>query len=117
MPVRPLRPCRHRGCAALASGGRTHCVQHAHEQVKWKPDAQRGNRHARGYGSVWIRRRVRILCRDCGLCQVCRRAGRVTPGTEVDHVVPKSQGGSDEDDNLQTICRACHQTKTGSERR
>ncbi|MGD1323524.1 HNH endonuclease [Pandoraea pnomenusa] len=117
MPSRPLRPCKHRGCGALVSGGNTYCEKHAHEQVKWKPDAERGNRHARGYGAAWVRRRAHILLRDCGLCQVCRRAGRVTIATEVDHIVPKSQGGTDDDDNLQAICSPCHKTKTGSERR
>jgi 5-methylcytosine-specific restriction protein A len=41
----------------------------------------------------------------------------VTIATEVDHIVPKSQGGTDDDDNLQAICSPCHKTKTGSERR
>lgn len=49
MPIRPLKPCKHRGCGALVADGKTHCDRHAHEAVKWKPDAVRGNRHARGY--------------------------------------------------------------------
>lgn len=117
MPVRPLRPCKHRGCSALVPGGKTYCPAHASEEIKWKPDAVRGNRHERGYGNAWTKRRDRILRRDCGLCQVCKRAGRVTIATEVDHRVPKSQGGTDDDDNLQSICKPCHKTKTGSERK
>lgn len=30
----------------------------------------------------------------------------------VDHVVPKSAGGSDLMDNLRTLCRSCHSRKT-----
>ncbi|WP_436659315.1 HNH endonuclease [Paraburkholderia xenovorans] len=30
--------------------------------------------------------------------------------------MPKSQGGSDDDDNLQAICAPCHKTKTGTEK-
>lgn len=117
MPSRPLRPCKHRGCSALVAGGKTYCPAHASEEIKWKSDAVRGNRHERGYGNAWTKRRDHILRRDCGLCQVCKRAGRVTIATEVDHILPKAQGGTDDDENLQAICRACHQTKTGNERR
>ena len=29
----------------------------------------------------------------------------------VDHIVPKSQGGTDHEDNLQLLCGACNSTK------
>lgn len=83
----------------------------------WKPDAIRGSRHQRGYGAEWDRTRKRILDRDEGLCQPCLRAGRASAGTQVDHIVPKSQGGSDDDGNLQTICPECHRAKTARESR
>lgn len=56
-----------------------------------------------------------VLMRDGGLCQPCRRDGRVTPATEVDHIVPKAEGGTDSHDNLQAICTACHREKTQQE--
>ncbi|MEU8877423.1 HNH endonuclease [Streptomyces javensis] len=31
-----------------------------------------------------------------------------TAGTDVDHVIPASLGGSDEDSNLTLLCRWCH---------
>lgn len=83
----------------------------------WKPDAVRGSRQSRGYGAEWERLRARILERDDGLCQPCLRAGRPTPGNQVDHVVPKSQGGTDDPANLQAICDACHREKTARESR
>ncbi|RQR78349.1 HNH endonuclease [Burkholderia sp. Bp9012] len=116
MPARPMKPCKHRGCGALVADGKSHCDQHAHEAVKWKPDTVRGNRHARGYGSAWEKIRLRILRRDCGLCQPCLQVGRVTTATAVDHVVSKARGGTDRDENLQAICRDCHATKTARER-
>lgn len=117
MPARPKRPCKHRGCSALVPFGKSYCERHAREQTKWQLDAARGNRHVRGYGNVWIKLRARILLRDRGLCQVCESAGRITPATEVDHRIAKSQGGTDDDTNLQSICRECHATKTARERR
>ncbi|KGD43391.1 putative phage endonuclease [Burkholderia pseudomallei] len=92
MARRPMKPCKHRGCGALVADGKSHCDQHAHEAVKWKSDAVRGNRHARGYGTAWDKIRQRILRRDSGLCQPCLQAGRVTVATAVDHVISKARG-------------------------
>ncbi|MGE8515762.1 MAG: HNH endonuclease [Alcaligenes nematophilus] len=30
----------------------------------------------------------------------------------MDHIIPKSQGGTDDLENLQTICGDCHKAKT-----
>lgn len=73
------------------------------------------SRHERGYGSTWDKARARIMKRDRGLCVPCLMGGRPTPATEVDHIKPKAKGGTDEDDNLQAICRDCHTAKTASE--
>lgn len=78
-------------------------------------DLRRGSRHARGYGSAWDKTRLRILRRDGGICQPCRADGVVHAGNEVDHILPKASGGSDDDANLQTICKARHAAKTAIE--
>jgi 5-methylcytosine-specific restriction endonuclease McrA len=31
---------------------------------------------------------------------------------DVDHIVPRSRGGTDNIENLQTLCRNCHRRKT-----
>jgi len=117
MPIRPLRPCKHRGCAALVPGGSSYCASHASEATNWKADRERGNRHQRGYGTAWDKLRKQILQRDAGLCQPCLRAGRVARGTHVDHIAAKARGGSDDHSNLQTICIDCHKAKTATEGR
>lgn len=68
----------------------------------------------RGYGAAWRKLRARILKRD-PLCVPCRANGHVTASTEVDHVKPKAEGGSDADDNLQGICTPCHRAKTAAD--
>ena len=84
----------------------------------WKPDAVRGNRHERGYGAAWEKLRAEVLKRDEGLCQPCLFGQmRPTPATEVDHIVPKAQGGTDDPSNLQSICTSCHRAKTSRESR
>jgi 5-methylcytosine-specific restriction protein A len=75
----------------------------------------RESRHARGYGSAWDKLRRVVIARDMGLCQPCLAKGRVTPGTEVDHVRPRAKGGTDDPDNLQCICGPCHVEKTAAD--
>lgn len=66
-------------------------------------------------GRPWQRIRDRILTRDFGLCQTCRRGGWLTAASEVDHVKPLHLGGTDDDANLEAICSTCHVAKTAAE--
>lgn len=70
------------------------------------------SRHARGYGNEWDKLRTRILDRDKHLCQPCLRKGRVTAANTVDHITPKAKGGTDDEQNLEAICKSCHKDKT-----
>jgi 5-methylcytosine-specific restriction protein A len=79
----------------------------------WHHSAE--SRHERGYGWQWTKTSARILKRDMRLCQVCLTQGRYTTATEVDHIIPKSLGGRDDDDNLQALDHACHAAKTQAE--
>jgi len=70
-------------------------------------------RHQQGYGTAWDKLRKVILERDCHLCQPCMRdQGRPTPASQVDHIKPKAKGGTDDPDNLQSICAPCHLDKS-----
>ena len=84
--------------------------------VGWS-DKRRGSRHARGYGSEWEKKRIRILKRDRHLCQCeeCTKLSRIRPASEVDHIVNKAEGGTDDDSNLQSINADCHKLKTRRE--
>lgn len=55
--------------------------------------------------------RFRILERDGFACQYCGRGARETT-LEVDHVHPRSLGGSNRPENLLTSCRDCNQGKS-----
>tara|TARA_R100000656_G_scaffold32743_1_gene28292 strand:+ start:4057 stop:4392 length:336 start_codon:yes stop_codon:yes gene_type:complete len=49
------------------------------------------------------------------LCKTCEEAGYCEPGTDIDHVIPLRLGGTNNLDNLQTLCRSCHARKSGAE--
>lgn len=114
MPMAAPKPCSQPGCSVLVRDGTSRCAHH-----KIKPgsfaDKRRGSRQSRGYGKEWDVKRTAILSRDHGICQPCLRDGHVHQGTHVDHVVPKAEGGTDDDSNLQTICAERHRAKTAAE--
>jgi 5-methylcytosine-specific restriction endonuclease McrA len=55
----------------------------------------------RGYGPEW--QRIAKLTRE-RTCEVCGTEDDLT----VDHVLPKSMGGTDDPFNLRTLCRSHH---------
>ncbi len=80
-------------------------------------DPSRGTREQRGYDSAWRRVRPKILKRDGYRCRCddCKRLGRVLSAGEVDHRIPKFEGGTDDPSNLYAINRDCHKRKTQAE--
>lgn len=62
--------------------------------------------------------RRRILRRDptCR-CTGCRHHNGpcASPSTIADHIVPKAEGGSDQETNGQGLCAPCHDEKTRAE--
>lgn len=81
------------------------------------------SRHVRGYGADWVKIRKLVMRRDMGLCQVCKRDGRTTMATQVDHITSKaeakrlrwSDARTDHPNNCQAICTPCHKAKTTEE--
>ena len=55
-------------------------------------------------GPAWERLRGQVFDRDGHRCQECGRAGRL----EAHHVVELANGGTNDMNNLKTLCRACH---------
>ncbi|MBA2489080.1 MAG: HNH endonuclease [Chloroflexi bacterium] len=86
----PLTPCLEPRCPHPAVH-RGHCERH------------RQSTSQRGYGRAWqaTSRAIRHLH---GQCERCGAVDDLT----VDHIVPRSMGGSDERANLRVLCRSCH---------
>ena len=110
MPMLPQRPCPVGGCPVLGP-----CAKHRRAPVP-KPekrlyDDRRGSSAQRGYGYAWQKRRAEYINKH----PYCVRCGK--PTTDVDHKMPRSRGGSDDDSNLQSLCGYCHKQKTAREKR
>jgi 5-methylcytosine-specific restriction protein A len=65
-------------------------------------------------GRILQRLRGRIM-QGQPLCKMCDEKGLVTPGAEMDHIVPLFMGGSNDDDNLQMLCVECHRKKSADD--
>ena len=110
MPNLPLRPCSFSGCSVLGP-----CPMH---QRKVTPvlqgrmyDDRRMSSTQRGYGYKWQKFRTDYILRH----PYCCKCGK--PTTDVDHKLPRARGGTDDERNLQPLCKHCHNGKTGMERR
>lgn len=81
----------------------------------WSTDRVRGGADARGYDSRWRKARKLFLERN-PLCVECRKEGRLTPATVVDHVIPHrgDQKLFWDEGNWQPLCKEHHDRKTGS---
>jgi len=112
MPRKPRRPCAFPGCPRYAEVG-AYCRAHA----RWHERA-RGSAARRGYDARWRKVREMVL-REQPLCAdpfgIHAARGEVVLATEVDHIVPLAQGGTNERSNLQPLCKSCHARKTALE--
>lgn len=83
--------------------------------MPWVKTAESRRRDAESYGADYRRNRAIALRRDKWQCQI--RLADVCTGraTDCDHIVPRSQGGSNDVQNLRAACKACHKKKTAQE--
>lgn len=109
MPYAAPKPCSHPGCGALVRDGSSRCSQHPKPQWAKKPTATK-----RITGRKLQTLRAQLFSR-CPLCTHCQQQGRTTLATQRDHIIPLAEGGTDDDDNTQGLCDACHEEKSKAE--
>ena len=109
MAQRAPHTCGRPGCPNIVRDGHARCVP-CRAQYNAARDARRGSTSARGYGGSWPALRELVLNEE-PICRNCRRA----PSTEVDHIIPKRRGGTDDRSNLQGLCSICHGSKRSRE--
>lgn len=89
------QPCIECGTPALAR----RCPE-CNATNQQRIDTTRGGTTARGYGTAWQRLSARVIAASPH-CAVCGSVNDLT----VDHKVPKVEGGTDDLDNLEVMCR------------
>lgn len=94
----------------------------AREQDRREHERQleRLNPHQRGYNREWRKISKQFLDAHplcAGFDSVCEERGRITPATDVDHIVPH-RGNLRifwDQSNWQALCHTCHSRKTARE--
>ena len=105
MPSKAAQICSEPGCAEIAVSGSSRCA--AHQRPRWPTGADtRPSAARRGYGYQWSKLRAAFLSKNPA-CEFCG-----APATDVDHIVPKRWGGTNDESNLQALCHSCHSRKT-----
>ena len=65
-------------------------------------------------GRKWMAMRSLFLASN-PLCVACKKTGRITLATEVDHILPLFKGGTDDLENLSALCAEHHREKTNQD--
>ena len=117
MARRAGRPCAVVGCPEVVRDGR-YCETHGAERAA-QYDRRRGSSTARGYGYRWQKIRDNYLANH-PLCvdpfgDHAADGVDAVAASDVDHIKPKRDGGTDDMDNLQSLCKRCHSKKTAIE--
>jgi 5-methylcytosine-specific restriction enzyme A len=107
MPRAP-KPCGSAHCEALVRG-RPYCDEHASRWRK-RPEQDRPDTGRADHRRV----REQVLARDGRRCQL-RLAGCLGTADQLDHIVPKSQGGKTTVGNGVAACSRCHQKRSASQ--
>jgi hypothetical protein len=58
--------------------------------------------------------RFQVFKRDNYACQMCGASAADGVKLEIDHIIPVSKGGQNDEDNLQVLCRDCNIGKSDS---
>jgi 5-methylcytosine-specific restriction protein A len=79
-----------------------------HRPAGWRPTPKFVNPDHAFYGTqAWKRLREFVRKRDGGICARCGRA----ESWRVDHIIPRADGGPDDQSNLQLLCDDCDAKK------
>lgn len=109
MPWKPKSICSYPGCNELTHD--RYCSKHKREVNK-----ERNDINSKIYNNRW-RKASKAYLKDNPLCVYCKKEDRLTPATEVDHIIP--HGGDMKlfwnKSNWQSLCKKCHSKKTALE--
>lgn len=105
--MKPRSPCRYPGCREFCEPGEQYCPEHKKLMEQHYDHFTRGYKHSKRYGNNWKKIRDRYVSSH-PLCEMCLKEGRYVPVEEVHHIVPLSEGGTNDESNLMSLCRSCH---------
>lgn len=108
MPMKPKRPCRYSGCPKLTNHKSGYCEEHRKLMQRHYEHFARGYDHHKRYDERWRKIRNRYI-KAHPLCERCYSKGKYVMAALVHHKLPLSNGGTNDEENLQSLCISCHE--------
>lgn len=122
MPWKPLSPCAYPGCPRVSKG--RYCDDHEEagrrldggrrRRRKRRGRRRRGLTYSERGGAEWVRT-SKAYREVHPHCERCLRRGQVVDAAAVHHRVAVRDGGTDDWDNLESLCSTCHAVETSRE--
>ncbi|HBN84234.1 MAG TPA: hypothetical protein DDZ89_10345 [Clostridiales bacterium] len=109
IPWKPKSICSNPGCNELTHD--RYCSRHKRGVSKG-----RNNINSKIYNNRW-RKAIKTYLKDNPPRAHCEKEDRLTPTTEVDHIIPKCRDMKlfCDKSNWQSLCKKCHSKKTALE--
>ena len=106
MPKKPKRPCAYPNCPKLTDG--LYCEEH--KKIANQQYEKYGRRYKRSerYGSAWQKVRDRYV-KLHPFCEMCFEEGHIGHADIVHHIKPLSEGGTNDESNLMSVCFHHHE--------
>ncbi|MCR5355770.1 MAG: HNH endonuclease [Lachnospiraceae bacterium] len=105
MPYKPKKPCSYPGCPKLTDG--RYCEEHKKVMNKRYEMYKRDPMTKKRYGNNWQKIR-KLYVSLHPLCEECLKNKIASPVEHVHHIKPLSEGGTNDFDNLMSLCKSCH---------
>lgn len=105
MPRKPAHPCNYPGCPKLTT--ERFCPEHQQEYAKNYEKYHRNREAKSKYDNKWNHLRKRYIAKH-PWCEECLKEGRYVKVEHVHHRIPLSEGGTNDWNNLESVCRSCH---------
>ena len=117
MPERAAKICNHPGCNNLCYGNNSYCPIHKSLHIN---DRETSNKNYNDnyrtdvdrmyYSAKWRKLRNWYIANH-PLCEQCQSEDRITPATEVHHIIESKDNDAAlfyNSDNLMALCHQCH---------
>lgn len=105
MPFKPKKPCAWPGCPNLTD--QRYCPEHQRQANRNYETYKRDPLSRKRYGASWQKIR-KAYAASHPFCEQCMKDGRFIPVEHVHHIIPLSEGGTHDPDNLMSLCKSCH---------
>ena len=120
--MKPRRLCNKAGCRVLVDYNESYCDKHKPiktSNITYKQRKEQGGKYFWFYKSKAWRNASYQYRLNNPCCEMCLKSGIVRKADVVDHIIEIRDDYSKrlDEENLQSLCHACHNKKTVRERK